>query len=127
TSYVGAFGGSNWLKGWTALDQLGYVAGEGTVAVQISSGKPERYELSRNYPNPFNPSTMVQYAVPERGLVTLTVFNMLGQEVTTLVNEVQEAGVYQMTWDAAQCNSGMYFVRMNAGGQVLTHKMMFLK
>jgi len=86
---------------------------------------PGRYILGQNYPNPFNPVTTIHYALPvtgERGLVscaphtTLKIYNTLGQEVVTLVDEAQEPGSYTVTWDASDMASGVYFCRLTAGG-----------
>jgi len=88
---------------------------------------PAQYELEQNYPNPFNPSTTIRFTVPEAGLVTLKVYNLLGQEVITLLNEEQTSGVYEVTFDAAQLPSGIYFYSINAGDFVATKKMILLK
>lgn len=88
---------------------------------------PAKFELEQNYPNPFNPSTKIRFTVPEAGLVTMKVYNLLGQEVATLVNEEQAVGVYEVTFDAAQLPSGIYFYSINAGDFVATKKMILLK
>ncbi|MGB5893391.1 MAG: T9SS type A sorting domain-containing protein [Ignavibacteriaceae bacterium] len=88
---------------------------------------PAQFELEQNYPNPFNPSTKIRFTVPEAGLVTMKVYNLLGQEVEILVNEEQAAGVYEVTFDAAQLPSGIYFYSINAGDFVATKKMILLK
>ena len=88
---------------------------------------PAQYELEQNYPNPFNPSTTIRFTVPEAELVTLKVYNLLGQEVITLLNEEQTSGVYEVTFDAAQLPSGIYFYSINAGDFVATKKMILLK
>jgi hypothetical protein len=88
---------------------------------------PAQFELEQNYPNPFNPSTKIRFTIPEAGLVTLKVYNLLGQEVITLLNEEQTSGVYEVTFDAAQLPSGIYFYSINAGDFVATKKMILLK
>jgi len=88
---------------------------------------PAQYELEQNYPNPFNPSTKIRFTVPEAGLVTMKVYNLLGQEVAILVNEEQAVGVYEVTFDATQLPSGIYFYSINAGDFVATKKMILLK
>ena len=75
---------------------------------------PENYSLHQNYPNPFNPSTTFRYAVPSESKVSITVFNLLGQEVATLVNDIQPAGYYEVTFNAANLSSGVYLYRINA-------------
>jgi len=88
---------------------------------------PAQFDLEQNYPNPFNPSTKIRFTVPEAGLVTMKVYDLLGQEVAILVNEEQVAGVYEVTFDAAQLPSGIYFYSINAGDFVATKKMILLK
>ncbi len=68
----------------------------------------------QNYPNPFNPSTTIRFEVPRSGFVSLKVYNLLGQEVAVLVNEVKQAGGYEVVWEAAGLPSGVYFYRMRA-------------
>jgi hypothetical protein len=85
------------------------------------------YSLSQNYPNPFNPSTRIQYSVPSTQHVTLKVFDVLGREVSTLVDEVKPAGMYRVTWDVRGYASGMYLYRLVAGTFVETKKLLVLK
>ncbi|MHB8851839.1 MAG: T9SS type A sorting domain-containing protein [Ignavibacteriaceae bacterium] len=94
---------------------------------QSGSNIPMKFELSQNYPNPFNPSTIIKYSVPKGQLVTLKVYNMLGQEVATLVNNQQNAGNYEVTFNADRLASGIYFYTLNAGSFVSTKKMILLK
>jgi hypothetical protein len=88
---------------------------------------PKTFNLYANYPNPFNPSTSIAYDLPQDCNVTLKIFNMLGQEVTTLVNTRQTAGHYVTTFDAKRLASGIYLFRLNAGSYVSTKKMSLLK
>lgn len=88
---------------------------------------PGVFSLDQNYPNPFNPSTTIKYQVPVNGLVTLKVFNLIGQEVATLVNEVQTASGYETSFDASKLSSGIYFYTLRAGNFVETKKMMLIK
>jgi hypothetical protein len=90
-------------------------------------GSPLEFALSQNYPNPFNPSTQISYSVPQKGQVTLKVFNVLGMEVATLVSGIQDAGKHAATFNAASISSGVYFYRLQAGGVSLTRKMLFVK
>jgi hypothetical protein len=85
------------------------------------------YELLQNYPNPFNPSTTINYAIPFDNLVTMKIYDILGQEVFTLVNEKQKAGRYQVSFDASRLSSGAYFYRIEAGSYTSLKKMMLLK
>ncbi|MBC8213548.1 MAG: T9SS type A sorting domain-containing protein [Candidatus Marinimicrobia bacterium] len=88
---------------------------------------PDEYSLSQNYPNPFNPTTTINYAVETNGRLSLQIYNIAGKLVETLVNEQVEAGYHQITWNADNQPSGLYFVRMTAGEDVSTQKMLLLK
>jgi hypothetical protein len=88
---------------------------------------PVVYSLAQNYPNPFNPTTVIQYSVPSAGLVSLKIYNVLGQEVRSLVNEQQAPGTYRVSFDARGLASGLYFYRITAGSFVDIKKMMLLK
>ena len=72
---------------------------------------PRTFEVSQNYPNPFNPSTTIKYQIPSDGRVTIRIFNLLGQNVATLVNEQKKAGSYTVEWNAVDVPSGVYFYR----------------
>jgi hypothetical protein len=88
---------------------------------------PSSFRLEQNYPNPFNPSTKITYTVPQKLPVRLTVTNILGEEVATLVNDVKEAGTYEHSFSAAGIPSGVYFYTLKAGEFVSTRKMMLVK
>ncbi|MBL8008540.1 MAG: T9SS type A sorting domain-containing protein [Ignavibacteria bacterium] len=88
---------------------------------------PLVYSLSQNYPNPFNPSTKISFSLPVSGLVTLKIYDMLGQEVMNAVNEVKEAGKYEVEINAGYLASGMYFYKLNSGEFTETRKMLLLK
>jgi phosphatidylserine/phosphatidylglycerophosphate/cardiolipin synthase-like enzyme len=88
---------------------------------------PVSYELSQNYPNPFNPTTTFKFQLPKTGLVTVKVFDILGREAATLVNEIKPAGTYTLTWNASQVSSGVYFYRLQSQNTMLTKKMLILK
>ncbi len=88
---------------------------------------PNSYNLAQNYPNPFNPTTTIKYSIPESGNVSLKVFDILGNEVASLVNEEKTPGVYSVTFDASQLSSGVYFYKIQAGSYVETKKMLLLK
>jgi hypothetical protein len=92
-----------------------------------SSGLPLNYELSQNYPNPFNPTTNIDFTLAKASDVKLSVFNMLGQKVATLVNTHMGAGQQSVLFDASKLSSGIYFYRLDAGDFLLVKKMMFLK
>jgi hypothetical protein len=88
---------------------------------------PTSFALSQNYPNPFNPSTNVTYQLAKEGFVSVKVYDVLGQEAATLVNEYKSPGSYQVTWNAAGLNSGIYFCRMETGSFTETKKMILVK
>ena len=85
------------------------------------------FYLEQNYPNPFNPSTIIKYAIPELSKVKLTLFNLLGEEVTTLVNEEKVAGNYSVEFNASSLPSGVYFYQLKAGDFIDTKKMILIK
>lgn len=97
------------------------------VAIDRAAGVPDRFTLGQNYPNPFNPSTTIEYSVPTGEFVSLKVFNALGQEVETLVNQMQTAGNYRVQFDASRLSTGVYFYRLQAGQHVSVKKMALLK
>ena len=88
---------------------------------------PKNYELSQNYPNPFNPSTVINYKLVNPGNVILKVYDMLGKEVATLVNEQQGAGSHSVRFNASNLSSGMYIYVLQSGGLILKNKMILLK
>ncbi len=88
---------------------------------------PVIVEVGQNFPNPFNPSTTINYKIPTNGFVTLKVYNILGEEVATLVNEEKETGIHQVKFDGSNLSSGMYFYKLTAGKTTEIKKMMLLK
>ena len=88
---------------------------------------PLKFELSQNFPNPFNPSTKIKYTVPQSSNVVIKVFDILGNEIETLVNEEKQTGTYELTWYAENLPSGIYFYRIQAGSFIDTKKMILLK
>jgi hypothetical protein len=101
-----------------------------TVLVSVrntESGIPSDYSLTQNYPNPFNPETMINYSIKEEGMVSLNIYNALGQEVMSLVNGNQSAGNYEVRLDASRLTSGIYFYKLSVNGHNFTKKMMLLK
>ena len=98
-----------------------------TDVQQTGSVVPLSFSLEQNYPNPFNPRTTIEFSVPQSGNVHLGVFNVLGQEVATLVSEYVQSGKHQASWDATGVASGVYFYRLQAGGFVQSRKLVLLK
>jgi len=95
---------------------------ESVLSVEIKD-----YELATNYPNPFNPSTKISYSIKEEGLVTLKVYDILGKEIATLVNESKPSGKYEAEFNASQLPSGVYFYKLTSGNFVETRKMLLMK
>lgn len=116
-----------------ALDKFGIMGYKDVVngVEQIWSEVPEKYELEQNYPNPFNPSTIINFSIPEGGFVTLKIFNILGQEVAELVNEVKSAGSYEVLFDVTSINrkitTGIYLYKIQSSNFSTTKKMLLIK
>jgi len=85
------------------------------------------FNLNQNYPNPFNPVTIIRYQIPERGFITLKVYDVLGNEVATLINEEKPTGSYYVEFDGSNLSSGIYYYRLSAGNFVATKKLILLK
>ena len=97
------------------------------TVIENSINLPDRFQLEQNHPNPFNPSTTIEYSLPKSGDVSLNVYNIIGQEVIRLVNENQQVGNHHIKWDASNVASGVYIYRLQAGEFVQTKKMVLLK
>jgi len=103
-----------------------------TGVKSVSGNAPHSFELSNNYPNPFNPSTKINFGIPKDGMVSLVVYNVLGQRVRTLADAPMAAGQYSITWDGrndagSTLSSGVYFYRLQAGATAIVKKMLLLK
>ena len=112
------------------VDQ-GEEPGSGHVVIAVCIPTPQSFELMQNYPNPFNPSTRIRYQIPKPGRVTLTIYNMMGQVVRTLVDEGAAPGFYTQDWDGRDNNgretaTGLYFYRLESDGQVQIRRMIKL-
>ncbi|MBS1552857.1 MAG: T9SS type A sorting domain-containing protein [Bacteroidetes bacterium] len=111
-------------RGWTPLSDY-------SLPVEIQSNGntqiPDRVTLQQNYPNPFNPSTTISFSLPSKAETTLKIYNILGKEVRTLVSEKLSAGNYDVTFNASDLTSGVYFYRLQAGNMVETKKLMLVK
>jgi hypothetical protein len=94
---------------------------------ELAENLPQQFGLQQNYPNPFNPVTNFQVSIVNRQLTILKVYDVLGREVATLVNEVKQPGTYTVQWDGSGVTSGVYFYRMTAGGFVDLKKLLLLK
>ena len=114
--------GSTWVNSQKIL--LSYLI---IVGVEQLTDGIDAYSLSNNYPNPFNPSTTISYSVPELSFVTIIVYDVLGKEITTLVNSEKPVGSYEVEFNAIALPSGVYFYRLQAGSFVETKKMVLMK
>jgi hypothetical protein len=88
---------------------------------------PEQFKLEQNYPNPFNPATTIKYSIPEESFVTLKIYDILGNELESLVNEKSAPGNYDVTFNASKYGSGIYIYSLRAGNYSETRKMILLK
>jgi acyl-CoA thioesterase FadM len=142
TGFIPGFGTTTEKKVYTYLDE-GLSAGKyiyrltqidydgtrniaGSAEVEITS-LPVSYGLDQNYPNPFNPSTTIKYHIAEAGHVALKVYDLIGNEIASLVNKEQNAGSYQTVWNADNHSSGVYFYTLQTGNFTRTKKLMLLK
>ncbi len=99
-----------------------------TVSVEDGIGAaPLAFSLSQNYPNPFNPITKINYSIPQTSFVTMKVYDLLGKEIVTLVNEEKSVGNYEVEFNANNLSSGIYFYRIQAGNFIDTKKFILMK
>ncbi|MFK7845160.1 MAG: T9SS type A sorting domain-containing protein [Rhodothermales bacterium] len=126
--YKGAFGEDNWLLSWTALNELGHLNTDTGVGIEtLSEEVPDAFALAQNFPNPFNPSTTIEFQVSQAQHIELRVFDVLGHEVAVLANEVTPAGTYSLQFDATDFASGMYFYQLKGLNTTVTKTMLLLK
>ena len=121
---------SNWKNSGplqnTATEILKFMNGLGSIGIQNNS-EIAGYKLGQNYPNPFNPKTVINYSIPRQENVTIKVYDVLGNEIATLINKKQEAGNYSIEWDGEKYSSGVYYYKITAGDFVETKKMTLVK
>ncbi len=136
-------GASNRLVGTLGQPAIGIASGQANVSnagfwaqaidfvtsvEEISTGViPREFRLEQNYPNPFNPATTIQFALPKQSKVTLKLYDLLGREISTLVNEELQVGKYKFTFEANDLPSGIYFYQLRTEGFVDTKKLTLLK
>lgn len=137
--FVPASGNSNSIKEYSYRDnalsgkylyRLKQIDNDGTFTYSEKAEvtlNPQDISLEQNYPNPFNPSTIIRYSTPEAGIVKLTIYNSLGEEIAQLVNSFMDAGSYEARFDASGLSSGVYFYKLEAGNSILRNKMMYVK
>jgi len=114
----------------TEMDRIQKVLDTGApygTGVAASPEVPQKFQLQQNYPNPFNPSTVINYTIAKAGNVTLKVYNLLGQEVVTLVNGFQTANTYKVDFNASGLSSGVYIYELRSGSNVVAKKMVLMK
>ncbi len=95
--------------------------------IEVNVNKLVDYSLEQNYPNPFNPTTNIGFRIAEFGFVSIKVYNVLGKEVATLLNEEKKPGAYKIKFDGSKLSSGIYFYKLQSGDFVQTKKMILLK
>jgi len=139
--FVEGYGNSNSPKEYSFVDnnisagvysyRLKQIDNDGkfeySKVIEIDIGTPLDYELNQNYPNPFNPSTTIMFSIPEKGNVKLMVYNILGEEVVTLLDEIKEAGIHTINFNAAELRSGIYFYKLESGDFLMVKKMNLVK
>ena len=118
--YYAGSSGSNWEIGLATSPFV-------PVSVEQETIQPTEFRLSQNYPNPFNPSTKIKYSIPQSSNVVIKVFDILGNEIETLVSEENPAGTYELSWNAFNLPSGVYFYQIRAGEYISTKKMLLIK
>jgi hypothetical protein len=111
------------VEKWTYKGTLPTLNG----VAKISSDLPERWSLAQNYPNPFNPTTNFRFDVGVASQVTLTVYDALGRQLETIVNQTMQPGTYSATWNALPYSSGVYFYKLQAGSFNETKRMVLMK
>ena len=121
------------MNGWASGDGgtiIHTTDGGGIVGVEeikTTSSIPDDYLLFQNYPNPFNPSTTIRWQIPKAGFVTLKIYDVLGKEITTLVDEYKPVGEYKIEFNGMDLSSGIYFYQLKTGGFIQTKKMILIK
>ena len=114
--------GTKLIRDW--IDTLGVAS---RIDRQSTTDLPEHYNLFPAYPNPFNPTTTIDYELPITNYVEINIFNLLGQKIETLVSQRQPAGKYYVQWNASGYASGIYYYQLRSGNRILTRKMILLR
>lgn len=125
--YIFLLGDSVQFSKWNEGSTFYPFAWAGLTSAQETLGQINTFSLSQNYPNPFNPTTTITYEIPHQNHVTLKVYNTLGQEITTLVNEEKSQGRYETNFDASELSSGIYFYVLSTGDFVESKKMVLIR
>jgi hypothetical protein len=119
--------GMFFLTEGTETTWYAWIIDDGAVSVEENEITPLEFSLEQNYPNPFNPTTIIQYSIKEKSPVELVLYDMLGSQVKVLVNEEQDAGDYDIEFNAVNLVSGIYFYKLKAGDFFETKKMVLMK
>ncbi len=119
--WYGGFNGSSFQTGYATSPDFT------DITNHTNRKRPEHFSLQQNFPNPFNPMTSIDYELPITGYVDLSIYNLLGQRITTLVSDIQPAGKYEVKWDARQFAGGIYFYKIEAGEFQQVKKMILVK
>ncbi len=117
--------GNVWIGG--VLSSIYTTMGDPPVSIENNETLVSSFLLEQNYPNPFNPSTVINFSLPLQSIVLLKIYDMLGREIVTLINEIKNAGYHTVTFDAAALPSGVYFYRLQTGSYIQSKKMLLLK
>ncbi len=123
-TYTVNAGFKNPSRSWESASAVINVTGVDEKLIGLS---PAEFELFPNFPNPFNPSTKIRYAISETAFTTIKLYSLIGQEISTLVNEEKSPGIYEVTFDASNLTTGTYLYKMQTGNFVKTKKMILLK
>ena len=123
-TYTVNAGFKNPTKKWGTASAVINVTG---IDEELVGLNPKTFALFANYPNPFNPSTKIRYAISQTSFTTITVYSMLGDEVSTLINEIKTPGIYEINFDGSNLSSGTYLYKLQAGNFTQTKKMIILK
>jgi len=125
--HVQVFGFRSYCGGCLVINVTSVIRVPLTGVELIDDRLPGQAQLMQNYPNPFNPSTAIRYQVASASAVSLKVYDMLGSEVATMINAPHAPGTYEISWNASEFPSGMYYYRLQTAGAVLTKKMILLR
>ena len=122
---------TGWSRGFNTSSDFITLKYSNLTAIQpLTNEVPAEYSLSQNYPNPFNPTTKIQFTIPSSSSVAqtfLSVYDMLGREVSTLVNQQLSPGTYEVVWDTSNYSGGVYFYKLSSGVFSETKKMILIK
>jgi len=133
SDYTKTWWGNEW-GGSTRSEWKAIVLSNPTSVPDLTSSEttPVQFKLHQNFPNPFNPQTVISFELPITSTVEITIYNLMGQKLRTLISDEKEAGSYHVSWDAKDdkgnlVSSGIYLYKMKAGDLVQTHKMLFIR